>query len=377
MEDPLTQRPQDRRKAGSAAAAIAVAIAAATVTAALLLCAGEGKAQETASGGSLSFFADEQDAPILLGRLNADLEIAFIVPDGPRQPPPQPVLPPMGERPPAGGVIVMLAGPCDGAGGSWLRWRAVRPVDGLGDGEHILWHISAGPPESNGPGREIRPIANPWAGWSSERPLCRPNLLGTATIRLNLHTRHAAYTPEERATVRPLISYWIDRDLLVASDFQWSGASQQPGGSRQTARWVADLRDWFSRNAVGLRMRDNPEVFWAFPSALQRLKAGLRYDARGFELDEAIGLPPASVKIVIESDTEMESLLRAHRVGRLYKQIPGVDVDYRKSAGDVFEITVGDALKFSRRKLGRFPTDEEIMALADEVKALAASAPRR
>jgi predicted Rdx family selenoprotein len=124
-------------------------------------------------------------------------------------------------------------------------------------------------------------------------------------------------------------------------------------------------------------MRDNPEVFWAFPSALQRLKAGLRYDARGFELDEAIGLPPASVKIVIEHDTEMESLLRAHRVGGLYKQIPGVDVDYRKSAGDVFEITVGDALKFSRRKLGRFPTDEEIMALADEVKALAASAPRR
>ena len=83
MEDPLTQRPQHRRKAGFAAAAIAVAIVAATFTAALLLCAGEGKAQETASGGSLSFFADEQDAPILLGRLNADPEIAFIVPDGP------------------------------------------------------------------------------------------------------------------------------------------------------------------------------------------------------------------------------------------------------------------------------------------------------
>src|SRR5215472_14293938 len=112
MEDRLTQRPQHRRKTGSAAAAIAVAIAAATITTALLLCAGGGKAQETASqetasGGSLSFFADEQDAPILLGRLNADLEIAFIVPDGPRQPPPQPVLPPMGKRPPTGGVIVM------------------------------------------------------------------------------------------------------------------------------------------------------------------------------------------------------------------------------------------------------------------------------
>ena len=54
----------------------------------------QARAEEVASAGSLSFFADEQDAPTLLGRLNADPEIAFIVPDGPRMPPPDAPLPP-------------------------------------------------------------------------------------------------------------------------------------------------------------------------------------------------------------------------------------------------------------------------------------------
>jgi len=66
-----------------------------------LLRAWEGKAQKIALSGSLSFFADEQDVPILLGRLNTDPEVAFTVPDGPRMPPPNkamPVSPPSGDR---------------------------------------------------------------------------------------------------------------------------------------------------------------------------------------------------------------------------------------------------------------------------------------
>jgi hypothetical protein len=114
-----------------------------------------------------------------------------------------------------------------------------------------------------------------------------------ATIRLTLATRYAMYTPEERTTLRPLISYWINGDRLVASDFQWSGASLQPGGSLQTAKWVAGLEDWFDRNAVRLYAvapdgRRLTEFFWAFPSALQRLKSGIPYDSRGYPLDESI-----------------------------------------------------------------------------------------
>lgn len=267
---------------------IAVAISVATINSDLLLGAREGKAEDAASRHYLLFFADDQDARILLDRLNADPEIAFIVPDGPRLPPPKELLPALPPLKDGQHIVVVTSSFCR-SDGYWQRWRAVRPVQTLNDGEYILWHIAAGPlVGDDGPGREFRPISDPWAGWSSERPLCGPNVLAAATVRLTLQTRYAAYTTEERTTLRPLISYWINRDLLVASDFQWSGASLQPDGSLLTARWATGLEDWFNRNAVELRARDSTEVFWAFPSALQRLKTGLRYDARNYDLDDSI-----------------------------------------------------------------------------------------
>jgi hypothetical protein len=39
---------------------------------------------------------------------------------------------------------------------------------------------------------------------------------------------------------------------------------------------------------VALHDRGNIDVFWALPSALRRLKSGMPYYSRGFELDEAI-----------------------------------------------------------------------------------------
>ena len=271
------------------ARAIAVAILVAT-SAALLLLASEGKAEEAVSGGSLSFFADEQDVHILLDRLNSDPEIAFIVPDGPRFPPPDqpmPALPPRGDRPRT--TYVLSLSIC-GSDDYWQRWRAARPVDGLDDGEHILWHIAAGPLVNSDRSLrgELQPIPDPWSGWTSERPLCGPNLMAHATLRLNLTTRTAAYTPEERATRRSLNYFWLEGDRMVASDFQWTAASLQPGGGLKIAKWMAGLEDWFSRNAVALHDRGNIDVFWAFPSALRRLKSGMPYYSRGFELDEAI-----------------------------------------------------------------------------------------
>src|SRR5215468_2504412 len=115
---------QHRRETGrTIAIAIAVAISIAMVTSGLLLHAGEATAEEMPSGGSLSFFADEQDARSLLDRLNADPEIAFIVPDGPRFPPPNrptPALPPPGDRPRTTRVLTLMA--C-GSDDYWQRWR--------------------------------------------------------------------------------------------------------------------------------------------------------------------------------------------------------------------------------------------------------------
>jgi hypothetical protein len=288
----LRQRAQHRREISKAiATAMAVAIAGAVPNVGLLLRAGEAKAEEIVTGGSLSFFADAQDARMLLDRLNADPEIAFIVPDGPRLPPPNepmPAAPPTGDRPQTKWVVAIMA--CD-SDDTWQRWRAVRPVNGLDDGEHILWHIAAGPLVSDdGILRgELRPIPDPWGGWSSPRPLCMPNLMAHAKIRLQLTTRTAAYTQEERAALRRLNYFWLQGDRMVVSDFQWSAASLEPGGPQKTAQWVASLEDWFSRNAVALHPRGgSTEVFWAFPSALRRLKAGMPYYSRNYELDEAI-----------------------------------------------------------------------------------------
>lgn len=44
--------------------------------------------------------------------------------------------------------------------------------------------------------------------------------------------------------------------------------------------------------------------------------------------------------------------------------MPGAEVAYERSGGGVFEITVGGELKFSKKALGRFPTDDEVEALA-------------
>jgi hypothetical protein len=239
-----------------------------------------GNAEEPALGGALSFFADEQDLTILLRRLNADPEIAFVVPDGP----------PMMSRLSLLGLGLSDFSYCPwGSDGYWRRWRVMRPAQHLNDAEmHFLWHISAGPLATYPAQGEPQPIPDPWAGWTSEHPACVPNLTPAATIRLSLVTRWAAYSAAERASLHELNAYWLQGDLLVASDFQWSGASLQPGDGGKTARWMAQFQDWLRRNTVGLSDHTRTEVFWTFPSALQRLKSAIRYSARGYDLDESI-----------------------------------------------------------------------------------------
>jgi len=51
-------------------------------------------------------------------------------------------------------------------------------------------------------------------------------------------------------------------------------------------------------------------------------------------------------------------------VGARFKELTDAEVAYVRSRGGVFEITIDGALKFSKKRLGRFPTDQEIEALA-------------
>lgn len=45
-------------------------------------------------------------------------------------------------------------------------------------------------------------------------------------------------------------------------------------------------------------------------------------------------------------------------------QIPDANITLRRTSGGVFEVTVDGQLRFSKKALGRFPTEEEVAALA-------------
>jgi selenoprotein W-related protein len=45
----------------------------------------------------------------------------------------------------------------------------------------------------------------------------------------------------------------------------------------------------------------------------------------------------------------------------ILKRQPTADVKLHKSGGGVFEITVDGRLAFSKKAIGRFPSDEEVL----------------
>lgn len=242
---------------------------------------------------SLSFFIDEQDIGLLRDRLNADPEIAFIVPDDPSEN--------KKAQPRRGPAFMVEGGELRGKVEHPRRWKAVQTVDALTDGLQSLWHVPAGALPlieikrdlgsmplmpligPNSPPRHP-PIPDPWSGWTGTDqfgPGCLP------WIRLELTMRHWPYTEQERATLQELKAFWIDSDdMLVVSDFQWTGGHFRPAPP-QTLRWWNRMKRWVDRNAVQLPTQARFS-FWAFPSALQKLKSGMRYYSRNFDLDDAI-----------------------------------------------------------------------------------------
>lgn len=217
----------------------------------------------------LSFFADEQDAEILLNWLNAEHEIAFIVQDQTQT--------------------------------GWQRkWKAVHTIDWFTAEKYSLWHVPTGLLPLNAGGSQT--ISDPWEGWIEQRPGAdsRTSYFGSghpAEIRLELWLRHKPYTNTERATLRNRVSWYIgDTDLLPISGFEWIG-DRNGKAPTQTWQWWRQLTTWVSETAIRIerfedRNEDTGELeewsFWAFPSAFTKLKSGMAYYARGYELEDAI-----------------------------------------------------------------------------------------
>jgi hypothetical protein len=242
----------------------------------------------------ISFFADENDVKILLDRLNADPEIAFIVPDGPLTPQ-EVYLDRMNElRLPLGDEIKEFTFYTLPDHGYRQRWKAVRTLESPNDGKQSLWHVPSGPlpllTESGLP----KIIPDAWKGWTEQRvgadpmvPYFGPNHPGE--IRLELWTRYRHYSETETGSLPVLYSFWNDHDTLAVSDFEWIGGRYSPAPP-STKRWWNRLKAWFRRTAV--RLVDDRMEFWTFPSALARLKGGISYYSRGFDLDDSIRAVP-------------------------------------------------------------------------------------
>jgi hypothetical protein len=211
----------------------------------------------------VQFFADEDDVPLLLNRLNEDPELAFIVRN-------------------------------DQTSAIASRFKAVKQVPRLADGDHRLWHFAGHPlsPERDG----IGPGDDPWAGWVQVvEPLPRVGRLGavpSSVMHLQLWSRHRPYSEEDLQSLPAAVSWWTEgQELLASSHVSWVGnryASIGAPAHPATLKWWARFQRWMRTNATPLKV-DKRVTFWAFPSALRRLRSGIAYYANNWDLDHCLG----------------------------------------------------------------------------------------
>lgn len=259
----------------------------------------------------LSFFADDDDVKALLQWLDASKNILWIVPS-------------------------------DTA--SWQTAPKLNPVQ---DGTYRLWHRAGGPPPIQAPdlakiklssGEPISRYSKP----EIARMLITSQLqISPACFVLDLHSRQRPYTPQERAqyeeaahkrfealkrqypeafahgeTSIGLAGYspalmeglpedrlMENKDCLAVSTFDWATEYRQPGDERAfkaAQDWWNGLNAWARQHATPLgrfmdpedersgRMPDRPWSFWAFPSALRKMKQGMPFEANGHSLNREI-----------------------------------------------------------------------------------------
>jgi hypothetical protein len=200
-------------------------------------------------------FLDENDARELIRWLNDEPDIAFIINDGPN------------------------------------RWKAVHTVDRLPDGRYGLWqHTGESLPLLRQSGLD-EAIENPWGGWQEDRTGTDPTVpyFGAShpsVFWLELRTRHRPYSTVERENLPMLCLWWTGKkDILALSGFEWIG-NRHRKAPQSTHRCWRRLKGWVGRSSNKLTARRTS--FWAFPSALAKLRSGMDYYANGFDLGESL-----------------------------------------------------------------------------------------
>ncbi len=242
---------------------------------------------------SLLCFIDGNDVGMLLERLNADSEIAFIVPDGPLS------IEQVYRDRLALAVETFRDEPDlqDERGISFFglpdngyrqRWKAVNQVNELTDGNHCLWHIPAGPLRLLTSSSWDQTVGNPWEGWIEERMGTDPSVpcfgpFAVTVIWLKLMTRHRPYSQDEMNSLPIVNNFWDrEKDFLCVSSFGLSRSTGHDKVSPTTKRWWNRMKAWVGRHAT--QLSDPSFPVWAFPSAKDKLMAGVDYYACGRQI---------------------------------------------------------------------------------------------
>lgn len=202
----------------------------------------------------IPIYADEDDFITITEKLNADSEIAYLLPDGKE------------------------------------RWIAHAEVEYLQDGDYMLWHTPGGEILRFRKGKrdintgvlgklmkypvdppliEAGWVEDPWKGWKGPHASDNETLpfLDSAPCIISLTVRrHGAYSDGS----------------IGMSCFGWIGNRYRLIGkpaSKETANWWRRLNRWISKESATKIPRSgdldgpNPEI-WAFPSAYGKINIG-------------------------------------------------------------------------------------------------------
>ncbi len=188
----------------------------------------------------IPFYADESDFRPVIDRLNADAELAIILPAGHGQ------------------------------------WIARAQVAELPDGKYLLWHIPAGslPLLSNRSVRDDAIVTDPFAGWTEQRRGLDASTPFFGSIPNVFELRKATRGLEFPNSIGLSSLGWI------GNHFKSIGL----GAARATELWWRRTQRWVKQTSMRKIPRWDaaiplePEI-WALPGAYSAIQAGAPRDA--------------------------------------------------------------------------------------------------
>jgi hypothetical protein len=181
---------------------------------------------------SILFYALESDLLTIVGHLNEDPDITYVIPDGPR------------------------------------RWRAVDRRDRIAAGHYALWHKPSGAPPLPGASdaEPDTPIIDPYAGWEERLPSAIPlqPFFGSHPSIVWLHVSSG------QPGVVPMSAFgWI------GNRYRAIGQGAMPAANK----WWQRLQRWIRNQTTtvprGSLQASGPVDAAAFPAALEQLQNGV------------------------------------------------------------------------------------------------------